>query len=381
MSQTSADQWRDTWPISRLLANFRGWTILRKDEVGNLMFHFKWVTSEKEYKEKELEKLNPETQSINLLPSLSLLSSPPSLKSLLKSLLLNHHSLPINLPEYFIIQSRQDWGVLTDGEAGLVSTVIEGFDAKRGEEMGDYEEEEGIREETEGFERLYLAKDSNKDKNSTYLISDLQKYALSKSKAHGNYEKPIVIEEFLQEPWLVDGFRADIRSILIIYSLDPLKVIFNKGYIKRASVLHEPKKKPHKMAYSTNFESHRLHSDFDKIKKELSQPLSKKSEELAEDFWARVTQSLKALLESWGSQLKTPTKGRFMVLAVDFTPCNNCSQIFVSKITPWTQVSNDDNNLVHELFKETVQLTVDLVLEPENEESFLQDKPSFSRLV
>jgi len=179
-------------------------------------------------------------------------------------------------------------------------------------------------------ENYYIVKDitplssstSSKPPKPTFVTQEIGKLAQSKLKMQGqsNYHREFMVQSFVSDGFVVDGCRADLRVFVMMGGVGQVRVGFNKGYLKRASLpfpspLTGP---PHKMAFSTKFSDHQLNTQAKDLTldiKTLETHLAKTGR-TAENFWSALKSELSSLLQPYRSTL--PHSSLFTLLAVDY---------------------------------------------------------------
>ena len=196
-------------------------------------------------------------------------------------------------------------------------------------------------------EEIYFMKEVQKTKGSSnsVLVYDLQKHSVMKSKAttHVADEKLTIVQRFLQDSLTINKYKHDLRCFVQIVSVDPLVVIFSKGYAKRSSLEFDLSKKLHKMAFSTNFEDQILHHQFDEIKNELTANVSilesaiKDAVDL-DTFWTQIKSAIKTVLQTWHQSLEQRLASTFTLAVFDFIICKQGQEIYLDSVSSYNHL-------------------------------------------
>lgn len=177
-------------------------------------------------------------------------------------------------------------------------------------------------------EGMFLVKDFSEEKKGEVrwsLIYDLKKHLEQKKNHAKNCQSKstsLALQKFRPDLYLHQGCRMDLRCYVLLLSVDPLTVIFSKGYCKRSCVPFDLSKRLHRAAYSTSFKDQVLHPEFESIKKSL---FFTELDSLLVDsgvdqfkFWNSIQFTCMKIIKAWHSQLKLKRIGTFSVLNFDF---------------------------------------------------------------
>ena len=217
-------------------------------------------------------------------------------------------------------------------------------------------------EEPQLTHQYILKKFENPKGSSIHLIQNLPAYRRSLSIALKKYsnlpDRPheraefrkifgAVVQEYLQNPLLLEGYKCNLRVFLIIQSTDPFLCYLHRGYYTRASMLYEEGQKEQRMAYLSNLRAQKLHKDFNKIENELVWSQSRFEEyitekyadgkdgrspgELLDGLWDRVRTCLRALVENWQKGVSM-RRGTFEVLNCDFVISDDFQEVYLVDI-------------------------------------------------
>jgi len=131
-----------------------------------------------------------------------------------------------------------------------------------------------------------------------------------------------VIQQYFKSPFLLDGFKVDLRTIVSIISVRPPIIAFNSGYIRRASAKFEPQEEGlDRYAYLTNLSTQKMNPHYDKIKSQLIIPFTRFKQHLGKLKSESLMQRVKQIISDIMSQLMPnldSTAGRFSLVGFDF---------------------------------------------------------------
>lgn len=224
-----------------------------------------------------------------------------------------------------------------------------------------------------GEDKVFLVKDFSNPQKITVkgsLVYDLPKFIASKTKSQKTDHKnqvSLLIQPFSTDLLLWDdNCRCDLRCFVLVVSVDPLKTIFVKGYLQKASSPFDPTKRLHRMAFSTDLEDQILHPDFESIKSQLQIPISQFEEKAKtkidlSKFWTTVQDSARSILETWTSSLPTKRKNTFSILAIDYLLGSDLMPRAIHKVSLFNKLCAK-TSVTRSASEKLVQLTIDHVL-------------------
>lgn len=172
------------------------------------------------------------------------------------------------------------------------------------------------------------------DKDGDLAIVDNKK----KSKHYEN----VLVQKYIEKPFLYDENLADLRSFGIVQSVNPYIVQFHKGYIRRASEPFVYEGEKSRRSYLTSFFSQKKHPDYDNIKEKLIVTTKKFEQRAKDDFgftdekieekiWSSVKDKLVDCFAAVKDKMDKK-KGLFEILGCDFMFSENLEQNYLIEI-------------------------------------------------
>jgi cell wall-associated NlpC family hydrolase len=157
-----------------------------------------------------------------------------------------------------------------------------------------------------------------------------------------NYEN-ILVQRFIDRPFLYNSNVADLRVFLIILSVEPLVVLFHPGYVRRASEPFVYEGEKPRRSYLTSFYSQQKHPDYKNIKESLIVSPQEFTGYIKANFlgWnaakidAKIWDSVKTKLRDVVNAVKgklDKKKGMFEILGCDFMFSENLEQNWLIEI-------------------------------------------------
>jgi len=234
----------------------------------------------------------------------------------------------------------------------------------------------GLESKNQNLEKDQLSQEKSEKMNE---IEKIDKKPSEKGNKKTKYYENVLVQRFIDRPFLYNGHIADLRSFIVVLSAEPYIVLFHKGYIRRGSepFIYEGEKS--KRSYMTNFFMQKKHPNFEEIKETLIVPPKNfekyvleenletfknsgfnSTQDFEELIWAPVKEKIKDCMLAVQEKVDKK-KGLFEILGCDFMFDEDLKKSYLIEINSnpaiWTST-----NILNEVIRHVVLKTLDNVL-------------------
>ena len=150
----------------------------------------------------------------------------------------------------------------------------------------------------------WVVKDSH---SRISIVSDASAYSVSKGR---HKDRSIILQEYIHDGMVVDGYRTDIECRVCIVSVEPLKVVMVKQRGMRSNTVYE----------KGNVDKYMIDTSSVSIDIRVLEETMKKYGMSID--WPKVRSGVGRLVEAWREQGEYKyTRGTFCMLDVRIMPC------------------------------------------------------------